>query len=321
MMSSNLPLVSIAIITFNRLMSLIESLRVILNQDYKNIEIIVVDNNSTDGTADYVNNNYPQVKLIKLSKNIGISSWNEAFKISKGEYIMVLDDDSYPLNGTILKGVEEMINNTEIGIIAFNVINLKFYFSESAGIEKNPILFVGCGALIRKNLFVKIGYFNELIFIYFHEIDFSIRCLNSGYKINYLPEAIVVHDQNLINRKQKYFNPFTSRFRFYYNFLSYSIYLILYFDLKYSIKYFIKYVVSRFIIALHYHYYKEFSKGILIVLLSLKNYYAKRNKVKIEIQKLFDYGNTPLIDRVFLKNKYIYRFIKNERKKYNKNLY
>ena len=228
---------------------------------------------------------------------------------------MVLDDDSFPLNGAIFKGVEKMINNKEIGIIAFNVINLKFYFSESAGIEENPILFVGCGALIRKSIFPKIGYFNELIFIYFHEIDFSIRCLNSRLKILYLSDAIVVHDQNTKSRQQENSNPFTSRFRYYYNFLSYSTFLFQYFDFKYIFKYFPKYLLSRFIIALHYHYFKEFFKVVFVILFSLKIYLRKRIRIRFEIQKIYEFGNTPLIDRVFLKNKYISKFIRNDGKR------
>ncbi len=89
------PLVTVNILSFNRREELRNTLTKVFEQDYKNIEIIVVDNASSDGSSEMVKNEFPDVQLIQLEENIGIAGWNEGFKAAKGVYVLVLDDDSY----------------------------------------------------------------------------------------------------------------------------------------------------------------------------------------------------------------------------------
>ena len=97
--------VTVNILSHNRKNELRHTLTKIYEQDYKNIEIIVVDNASSDGTPIMVETEFPEVKLIKLYKNIGIAGWNKGFEVASGEYILVLDDDSYPGSDTINKAL------------------------------------------------------------------------------------------------------------------------------------------------------------------------------------------------------------------------
>ena len=85
------PLVTVNILSFNRKDELRNTLTKVYEQDYKNIEVIVVDNASSDGSPEMVKNEFPKVQLIQLEKNIGIAGWNEGFEIAKGEYVLVLD--------------------------------------------------------------------------------------------------------------------------------------------------------------------------------------------------------------------------------------
>ena len=105
-MNNQFPLVTINILSYNRKDELRITLQKVFEQDYKNIEVVVVDNASTDGAPEMVEQDFPQVKLIRLKKNIGIAGWNEGFKAAKGEYVLVLDDDSYPLNNSIENGLK-----------------------------------------------------------------------------------------------------------------------------------------------------------------------------------------------------------------------
>ena len=88
----NNPLVTVNILSFNRRDYLKITLEKVFEQSYKNIEVFVVDNASTDGTIEMVKKEFPQVRLIQLKKNIGIAGWNEGFKNAKGEFVLVLDD-------------------------------------------------------------------------------------------------------------------------------------------------------------------------------------------------------------------------------------
>ena len=89
------PLVTVNILSFNRIDELRNTLTKVYEQDYKNIEVIVVDNASSDGSSEMVNNEFPSVQLIQMEKNIGIAGWNEGFKVAKGGDVFVLGDDAF----------------------------------------------------------------------------------------------------------------------------------------------------------------------------------------------------------------------------------
>ena len=134
------PLVTVNILSFNRIDELRNTLTKVYEQDYKNIEVIVVDNASSDGSSEMVNNEFPSVQLIQMEKNIGIAGWNEGFKVAKGGYVLVLDDDAYPDKNSIILSLQEFQNDIEINFIKFYFINIKsgdFFFKKLLTLEKN----------------------------------------------------------------------------------------------------------------------------------------------------------------------------------------
>lgn len=298
----NDPLVTVNILSFNRKNELRLTLKKVLEQSYKQIEIIVVDNASVDGTPEMVMKEFPSVKIIKLEKNFGIAGWNEGFKKSNGEYVLVLDDDSYPDNTTIMEGISALENN-KFEIVAFNIINLRTGQSETADFKNiNPYQFTGCGALIKKNVFERIGYYDNNFFIYFNEIDFCIRAYDAGLRIIYLDHAKVYHIQTTTSRVNNNQHPYLSRYRYYHNFLGWHIFLIKNFDLKYSLKYLCKWIVNRFIVCLKYPYFNTFLKALFVVIIRTPKIIIHRKVVKLEIQQYYNYGNMPFIDRWFYKD-------------------
>lgn len=93
------PKVTIVILNWNSKKYLSECLPSVFNQSYPNYEVILVDNGSTDGSVEFVRENYPQVKIIKLDKNYGTAKGNnigieEALKDENVRYIAVLDNDA-----------------------------------------------------------------------------------------------------------------------------------------------------------------------------------------------------------------------------------
>ncbi len=296
------PLVTVNILSFNRKEELQHTLTKVFEQDYKNIEVIVVDNASADGTQQMVLTEFPCVNLIELKENIGIAGWNYGFKIAKGEYVLVLDDDSFPENGTIEAGLSSFNSNVQLGIVAFNIFNLRIMVSETEEFNEYPKFFVGCGAMIYRKVFEMIGYFNEDYFIYYHELDYSARCYDAGFEIRYLKDIVVIHRQNLSSRGSKREDPFMSTYRYYYYFLSYNIFLLQNFDLKYAIKYTLKWWLNRGIIVFKYFYVREFAKGIIWVIRNWRRLRSKREVLSLDIQAFYQYGNMPLIERAFFKD-------------------
>lgn len=195
------PFITICILTYNRIDEIETSLSHIkkdLDYPEDKYEIIVVDNNSSDNTSSTIKNKYPNVRLYKLKKNIGISGWNIGFLKGKGKYFLVLDDDSNPIQG-VSEAIRFLENRQEIGILACRI-------KQQMKLRVFPLLdFIGCGVIIRKELISKIGGFARWIFLYSHEWEYTLRCLNAGYKKKNFPGCIIEHrltkNANYTNRR------------------------------------------------------------------------------------------------------------------------
>jgi GT2 family glycosyltransferase len=297
----NNPLVTINILSFNRRDYLKITLGKVFEQSYKNIEVIVVDNASTDATVEMVKSEFPLVRFIQLKKNIGIAGWNEGFKNAKGEYVLVLDDDSYPEDNTICEGLKKFNNN--IGIIAFNIFNTRINRSETEDFLAKPSHFIGCGALIKKSVIDKVGYFNEDYFIYYHELDYSARCYNKGFQILYVPEIRVIHNQSMLSRGDIDEDPFLSSYRFYHHFISYGIFLIQNFSPRYSVIYLLKWIINRTVVCINHNFYHEYFKAIFNLITRLPEILQNRNVLNYSVQEFYRFGNVPFIEKEIIRNK------------------
>lgn len=276
-------LVSVNILSYNRKEDLRHTLTKVYEQDYKNIEVIVVDNASSDGSQKMVEQEFPSVKLIKLTANIGIAGWNKGFEIAKGEYVLVLDDDSYPKKNAILKGMQILTKDKSVGILAFQVIeNNDLSFNSDKLLD--AINFIGCGALIRNEVFYNIGYFNKDLFIYFHEVEFSMRVLNFGYKIKKCTDAVVFHKNPL------YIHNMVSNNKIYYDIRNQLIIIYLYFPLRKIWSLLPRILLGKILWGiLHTRQLlsvKAICAAFLFCALSVKN----RQILRDDIQKLYDYG-------------------------------
>lgn len=216
------PLVSIVIPTHNRKEKLEHLIRSILKSDYpKNkLEIIVVDDASTDGTHEHIKRLFPQVKIIRNNEEkLLAESRNIGIRASKGKYIFIIDDDNVVDRNTIKELVEFMEKHPEVGVagpimyflndptrvwcagvkrsywttitklIGFNTRDNGQY-KEPYESEDFPNAFI-----IRREVFEKVGLFNSKIFpIHYDEGDFCQRARKAGYKVMVVPTARVWHD-------------------------------------------------------------------------------------------------------------------------------
>ena len=205
--------VSVVMLSFNRRDDVAEGLGELLSQDYSNLEIIVVDNGSTDGTAEMVRERFPRVVLIALEKNIGIAAYNTGFNQAQGEFIVILDDDSFPAKNAIHRMVEEFRNNEKLGIIAFDVRHYdEFKKRDSVSIKTERkgnsdcgyrMAFNGCGVGIRKRLLDEIGGYPGEFFLYWNEQDLSIRAMDAGYQIQWFRDIVSYHKYSPVNRESQ----------------------------------------------------------------------------------------------------------------------
>jgi GT2 family glycosyltransferase len=211
----NRPLVSIVSLCWNRKDEILESLAQIHTIDYPHLEVIVVDNASNDGTAEAIEGKYPGVRLLRMFKNIGIEAYNIGFKNAHGDYIVILDDDSFPHPQAISNMVAKFEADPQLGIVAFDVRNACTW--DAAQAEQQPIptpagastaaeaegyllAFNGAGAGIRRDLFERVGYYPEEFFLYWNEQDTAFRVLQAGYRIRFFTDVIAYHKYAPTNR-------------------------------------------------------------------------------------------------------------------------
>ena len=96
MLKGECPLVSIVVLNYNGLKWLKPCLDSVVTQTYSNYEVILVDNGSVDTSVEFVEQNYPSVKVVRIGKNLGFAEGNNVgAKVAKGEFLFLLNNDTY----------------------------------------------------------------------------------------------------------------------------------------------------------------------------------------------------------------------------------
>jgi GT2 family glycosyltransferase len=209
--------ISIIIVNYNGKHLLRCCLESIYNQLFKNIQVILVDNASKDGSIEYVSMAFPGVEIVSLPANVGFAGANvEGLKHASGDYIMLLNNDAEVDKDCLPKLYDAMEADSEIGIAAtkmvvsgkdvidsagdgFTTLLLKgFKRGEGESIEKydkQEYVFGACAgaALYRRKMLEEIGFFDEEFFLIHEDTDLNFRAQLAGWKALYVPSAIVYH--------------------------------------------------------------------------------------------------------------------------------
>ncbi len=213
------PKVSVIIVNWNGKSLLEDCLGSLAAQTAKEIEIILVDNGSKDGSVEYVRERYPGVKLISLPENLGFAGGNNAgIRVARGEYIALLNNDTKADPAwleNLLSSVESSppstgmwaskilsYDNPEI----FDNVGLLLYpdglgrgkgrLEKDHGQYDHPseaFFPSGCAGLYRREVLTKIGLFDEEFFAYADDVDIGLRARLAGWGCQYVPSAKVYH--------------------------------------------------------------------------------------------------------------------------------
>lgn len=187
-------IVSAVVINRNRSYDLAECLESIKNQTYPTIEIMVVDNASTDNPQ-HVNIRMPYNMGVTIPTNIGVAS-------SIGKYILLVDNDAILEKEFVENGLYIMNSNPDIGVVAARIYKygtgMDWDF-ESYGLNTSPSdeqemgTFCGTACLIRRDIWDKVGGYNKDYFAYYQEPDIAARIMKAGYRILYYPKCKAWH--------------------------------------------------------------------------------------------------------------------------------
>jgi len=208
------------------------------NIDDIKYEIIIVDSESEKQARDFIQEKYPEIKIIPFKKNLGYSKIvNAGLKEIGGNYILILNADIIVLNNAILKMLKFMEKNQKIGILAPQLTDFtgniqiscfakptikailarrtffrklkqgkealnKFLISEWDRKSIKEVDWVqGSAMMVKKEAIDKIGLWDERFFMYFEDADWCRRFRENGYKVVYYPLAQMAHYYHRSSKK------------------------------------------------------------------------------------------------------------------------
>jgi len=177
-----MPKVSVVIPTYNRLLMLREAVDSVLKQDFEDFELIVVDDGSTDGTAEEIKRYGGRVILLQHSENRGVSAArNKGILHAKGKYVAFLDSDDVWVKGKLKIQVTFLDENP----------HYSFCYTDEIWIRCLPLCTISpSSAMMRKKLFSKVGLFDEALPVC-EDYDFWLR-VSARFPIFFINRKLIV---------------------------------------------------------------------------------------------------------------------------------
>lgn len=301
------PKVSIIIVNWNGKDVLAKCLKSLSKIEYRNYEVILVDNNSTDGSQNYLKKYITRNKtfIIQNQSNLGFApANNQGYKIATGKYVLLLNNDT-EVSKTFLSGlVKRMEEDLKIGAIQPKIflMDKKGYLDNAGSFmtqtgflqhwgfmekdrkefsqEKEVLSTKGACMLIRKEVIDKVGLFDNDFFSYFEETDFCLRSWLIGYKSLYYPNEYIFHKLGSTSKKMNQI--FVNYHAFKNRLLSY----LKCFDTYSLVMIFIPHLILNICLGLFYFFKSENDKSKMIFLaiswnlINIKSTMKKRKKVQ-----------------------------------------
>ena len=211
--------VSIIVVNWNGERFLKDCLSALSSQSYVNCEIILVDNGSSDNSVRFTRDNFPAVKIVKLTENKGFTGGNAAgLEVAQGAYIGLINNDARPDQTWLENLIQPMLQDRTIGVCASKLIfeNPRVLNSAGDGLTTAGVgfnrglgqsasqfdmpepVFGACGAavLYRRRMLDEIGFLDEDFFLYDEDTDLNFRAQLAGWKCVYVPTAVAYHVAN-----------------------------------------------------------------------------------------------------------------------------
>ena len=192
------PVITFLISSFNRREALLKTLIRLhgVAAPRGAFETIVVDNASSDGTAQAVRWQFPAVRLIEQSSNGGPVAKNVGLAEARGKYVIFLDDDSFPAPGAVDRMVRHFEVDRRLGAAVFTVT----LPDGSRECSAYPDVFIGCGTGLRKEALDQVGGLPGDFFMQAEEYDLSLRLLDAGWKVRTFDDLHVTHLKTAASR-------------------------------------------------------------------------------------------------------------------------
>lgn len=223
---------TVIILNFNTKELLNSCLKSILSKNWKHkVEVVVVDNASSDGSVVLVKKNFPKIKIIESDKNLGFTGGNNlGLREAKSKYVLLLNSDTEVLDNS-LDNLIDFMDRSDYGISSCKLTDGEGNFQPNAGELPAPLpIFLwlsglddilrkiiplsssyqerdkkyytderevgwvsGAAMMVKNQVFQKIGYLDENIFMYGEDVEYCLRAKRSGFKIGWTKMAEIIH--------------------------------------------------------------------------------------------------------------------------------
>jgi GT2 family glycosyltransferase len=208
--------ISVIVLNYNGKRYLDDCLCSLASQTYSDFEVIVVDNGSTDLSHEYIEAQYPWVKLLRNEKNLGFAGGtNTGIKQARGEYILTINNDTKVEKNFIKYLMQPMESDQRVGMCASKMLfpdgkinstgicisrsgaawDRGMFEQDNRQYNRREEVFGPCAgaALYRKEMLDEIGLLDEDFFLYMEDVDLAFRGRLAGWSCIYVPEAVVYH--------------------------------------------------------------------------------------------------------------------------------
>lgn len=221
-------------------------------------EVIISDNGSTDGSAEFIRRRYPAARVFENGSNLGFAKGNNAgIRQCQGEYVLILNPDTIVHDGTLDRLVAFAEQHPEAGAFGCRVLNPDGSYQHSArpfptirnawatalclgmfgraykgflpdeyeGWNGNTERVVdwqsGCCVMFRGDLLKQLGGFDEQFFYHYEEVDLCRRVWNAGFQILFTPKSTITHlgGQSVGRYRLRFeFEKHRNRYRYFYKY-------------------------------------------------------------------------------------------------------
>lgn len=210
--------VSIVIVTYNGRPYLANCLTSVLAQAGHDVKVVVVDNKSSDGSPQFIREHFPAVRLAENRENRGFAAaCNQGAQVANGDVLIFLNQDTVVFPGWLAELVAPLALQDDVGLttsrlrlmsdpdrlhlcgqdVHFTGLVFGRGYGQPAASQPTPCdvdAVSGASFAIRRELWQRLGGFDEALYMYYEETDLSWRVRWAGYRCRYAPDSVALHD-------------------------------------------------------------------------------------------------------------------------------
>jgi GT2 family glycosyltransferase len=205
-------LVSIIVVNWNGRRYLVDCLDALLAQDVGPLQIVVVDNGSTDGSTEMIERRYPMVTLARQSRNLGFAAGNNAaLPMCDGHFLALVNNDTraeptwlgelvdalerWPLAAGACGTIVALDQPSRVTFTTpkIDAVSARAIWVNSPAPLCRVDTLSGCGMLLRREVVDALGLFDEAYVAYYEETDWCARAIRAGHDVLYVPSAVIAH--------------------------------------------------------------------------------------------------------------------------------